>query len=316
MPELNTILVAIRSSGERTEQACIESVLGEGFSRDQIHIIREVPFKKALEECFTIAKAHKIKWLLTLDADMILLPNVLEKFHKEAEKMPDHFIQIQGQVLDKFYGEVRRGGPRYYRTEHLSKALNISQSLNDHIRPETNIIQKMGSSGHPSRYISSPIALHDFGQYYSDIYRKARIYAVKHISRISVILEQAKKNKSSDNDYSVIIKGVFDGLSDESEASIDKRLFVKEAEKALKDLNLVEKPTQLESFKIKDVLNKYKLDGSKTFLNLVYKDVPSTRTHLVRNFYKNRGLLRSLIYFTGTLLSQSGNYLLNKNRSK
>lgn len=316
MSDLKSILVTIRSTGERTEEACLQSVLDEGLPRSQIHIIREVPFKKALEECFKIANKQNAKWLLTLDADMILLPDVLFRFYREAEKMPDHFIQIQGQVVDKFYGCVRRGGPRLYRVEHLFKALKISKSLDDHIRPETNIIQEMASRGHPSRYISPPIALHDFAQYYADIYRKACIYSVKHISRISLILDQAKKNQTKDNDYKVIIKGVFDGLSGEYEASIDKRLFVKEADNALESLNLHEKSENLESFEKNDLQKEFEIDMSNSFLNLTYKDIPASRIHLARNFLKNKGLFKSIVYFMGTILSKSGTYLLKKNRNK
>lgn len=311
MSDLRSIIITIRSSDERTERACIQSVLDEGVSSDQIHVIKEAPFKKALEACFQVACESSAKWLLTLDADMILLPGTLEKFYREAEKMPEHFIQIQGKVLDKFYGEVRRGGPRFYRTKHLKKALEISRTLKDHIRPETNIIQMMGEKGHPARYISPLIALHDFGQYYADIYRKACVYAVKHKSKLPIILEQAAAQKNSDADYGVVLKGIYDSLSKGMDVKIDRRIFKRETKEALLDLDLVEKTDIPETIQTSWILKSYSvLKESRLFRGGFTKDVPSTRIEAIKATFRRKGFIKSSAIYSGVMFTDFGKWLL------
>lgn len=309
MSDLESIIVTIRSSGERTEQACIQSVLDQGVSDSQIHVIREVPFKKALEVCFQKASKSNAKWLLTLDADMILIPGVLSRFFQQAEKMPTQFIQIQAQIFDKFYGEIRRGGPRMYRVEYLDKALKISRSLNDHIRPETNIIQHMGKMGHPSRYISPAIALHDFEQYYRDIYRKACVYAVKHLKKIPVFLKQATKEVSKDPDYQVILKGIYDSLAKNLEAKIDKRMFKEEAEKALIELDLHEKEYNVKKTDLDPILKKIQKRTSLDFEIEHTKDVPSSRLNSFEKVIKRNGPIRAIIIYSGLFFLSLGKNL-------
>lgn len=306
-----SIIVTIRSSDERTEQACIQSILDEGVTRDQIHVVKEAPFKKALENCFKVASESGKKWLLTLDADMILLPGTLEKFYQEAVKMPQHFIQIQAKILDKFYGKIRKGGPRFYRVQHVCKALTLSHSIRDHIRPESNILNKMGEIGYPSRYISPVIALHDFEQYYADVYRKACVHAVKHMSIIPIILEEAVAYKDYDNDYRVILKGIYDSLSIGMDAKIDKRIYIKQAKEALSELELKEKTDVPETIEVSRILNSYSVYiDSRSFRDGITKDVPSTRVDSVKSTLARKGLIKSCAIYSGVLFTTIGNCFL------
>src|SRR5690625_1444067 len=67
--------------------------------------------------------------------------------------MPDNYLQIQGRILDKITGTVRKAGPRIYRVSLLPKLLELSESMKDHIRPESRLITHAGRNGWPSRYI-------------------------------------------------------------------------------------------------------------------------------------------------------------------
>jgi len=309
MPDLSSIIATVRSSDERTEQACVNSLLQNGVSEGQIHIIKEAPFKRALEVCYETAADSGASWLLTVDADMVLLPEVLEKFYQQALNMPGHFIQIQGQVLDKFYGEIRRGGPRLYRVKYLKKALDISLSLDDHIRPETNIIQKMGSLGHPARYISPAIAIHDFEQYYADIYRKASVYAVKHIDKLPKILKEAVKHREDDPDYQVILKGIYDSLATGMDVKIDKRLFNKEAKEALLELGFHEKESTVKELALEAILINIQKTTKPDFDKGHSKDVPEKKLVLMKKIFEKKGILKGSIYNTGILLDKLGRYM-------
>jgi len=308
MSDYPSLIVTVRTADERTEKDCIQSALDQGLSRDQIVVIHETPFKRALETCFQVATQSKAIWLLTLDADMLLLPGVLAPYYREAEKMPDHFIQIQGQVYDKFYGEVRRGGPRLYRVQHLEKAYDISRSLKDHIRPETNIIQRMGKAGHPARYISPAIALHDVEQYYADIYRKACVYAEKHIEKLPTILKQAVRNREADPDYQVILKGIYDSMATGMDVRIDKRMFKEKAERALTDLNLDEKDDLEKGLQISRIIDSVALSQNAfSFASLEYKDSPSGYFDVFKETVRRNGILRTLILYFGLSMSYLGN---------
>jgi predicted nucleic acid-binding protein len=310
MADLNSIIVTVRTSDERTEQACIQSVLDEGVSGNQIHIIKETPFKKALEMCFKKAFESDAKWLLTLDADMILIPGVIKNLIIEAEKMPDHFIQIQARILDKFYGEVRGGGPRIYRVKHLGNALRVSQSLKDDIRPETNIIKVMGRRGYHSRYISPCIALHDFEQYFTDIYRKACVHAVKHMSKLPIILEQAVKYKVADADYQVILKGIYDSLSKGMDVKIDNRIYIDEAKEALSTLKLEEKTDIPVTIQTSKILASYSISkNDQSFTDCTQKDVPSTRMDTFKKTMKRKGLIKCSAIYIGLIFSFLGKRL-------
>ncbi|TVR19336.1 MAG: hypothetical protein EA391_00920 [Balneolaceae bacterium] len=305
--EYNSLIVTVRSAGERTEVACIRSIVSEGIGQEQIHIVKEAPFKKALEMCFTIAIESDAKWLLTLDADMILLPDTLQKFLTEAEKIPANYLQIQAKILDKIFGDSRKGGPRLYRVEHLKKALTISQSLKDHIRPESNIINRMGSEGYPSRYMSPVIALHDFEQYHRDIYRKACVHAVKHLSKLPEILEQVVRYQQADEDYRVILKGIYDSISLNMEGMIDYREYSKEAAAALSQMKINEKSDMPESIDIQKVLEIYSVEKEEVnFINVMYKDVPSNRIDGIKESLRQKGVLSTLSSYAGSFLSKLG----------
>lgn len=309
MPKENSFIVTIRSTGERTEKACIQSILDEGIQRSQIHIIKEAPFKKALETCFEVAIEAQTKWLLTFDADMILIPGMLDQYFEMAENMPEENLQIQGQVLDKFFASVRRGGPRIYRVKYLREAYEISKSIPDNIRPETNVISKLGDRGYPARYISPPICIHDFGQYYGDIYRKSYAHSIKHIKKLPQILKKTSGIRETDADYKVFLKGIFDSLLSEKEITIDKRILEDETIKALKQIDVEEKKDIPESINVKEILQQYSVSESHlSFNDVTFKDVPSTISHIFFKNFKNKGVLKGMIYFFGLSLSKTGDY--------
>jgi len=308
--KFNSLIVTVRSAGERTEEACIRSIVCEGIAQEQIHIIKEAPFKKALETCFSIAFKSDETWLLTLDADMILLPDTLQKFISEAEKMPANYLQIQAKILDKIFGDVRKGGPRLYRVEHLKKAFKISQTLQDDIRPESNIINRMGSEGYPSRYISPIIALHDFEQYHKDIYRKACVHAVKHFSKLPGILEQVVQFQQNDVDYRVILKGIYDSISMNMKGKIDHREYSTEATNALNQLEINEKSDEFEPINTIKVLETYSVTKEEVaFSNVTYKDLPSYRIDGIKESLRQRGVLLTVANYTGTFFSKLGGKL-------
>ncbi|MCG2590800.1 hypothetical protein [Rhodohalobacter sulfatireducens] len=305
-----SFIVTIRSTGERTEKACIRSLLKEGIRESQINLIREAPFKKSLETCFQTAYKAQTKWLLTVDADMIIIPGTLRGFFQMAEEMPEQNLQIQGNNLDKFFASVRSGGPRIYRVDYLRTAYEISKNLPDNIRPESNVISELGEKEHPSRYISTVNCIHDFGQYYSDIYRKSYAHSIKHIKKLPKILQNTADKRAIDPDYKVFIKGIFDSLLSDIDVSIDKRILKDETAQALQQLHISEKKDIPESIDVQKIIKEYSLlDQWISYENCRIKDVPRTPTRLISENLKKKGNIKGIMYLFGLTLSRAGEYL-------
>jgi hypothetical protein len=306
-------IVTIRSSNERTSKICKNLVEKQSLSGKLI-VIRKKPFKNALEECFKTAIRHQVKWLITVDADMLILPGTIEKLYKSAEKMPDHYLQLQGRIFDKITGSIRKAGPRIYRVNLLEKALEFSESASDdNIRPEAFVVSAMGQSAHPSRYIQTVTCLHDFEQYHTDLYRKSIVHAKKHHEFIGEIIKRASRMLHEDDDFKVILKAVWDGLTCNIEVSADSRLFQKRAEEVLAELGLKEK-TEIENIdkimgRMQRWIRQIPIDNSSVN---TFHDQPKPKYSFLRRF-KNitakKGLIGGGMYGAGDILIDWGKRL-------
>src|SRR5690625_7490036 len=84
------------------------------------------------------------------------------------------------------------------------------------------------------------MSLHDFEQFYKDIYRKSFVHARKHPDLLPDMIQRAVLLKDKDPDYLVMLQAIWDSLIDNVEVGIDSRLYTAPAEKALNKLYLVE----------------------------------------------------------------------------
>lgn len=303
-------IVVIRSSNERTEKLCLDLVKKQAGTHEVI-VLHEKPFKRALEEGYRRAIEKKTKWLITVDADMLILPGAIKTLCSQAEEMPEHYIQLQGRIFDKISGDVRKAGPRIYRVSLLEKALRFSKKSEDTIRPESFVISAMSDAGHPSRYISYVTCIHDFEQYYADLYRKSIVHANKHKEILSRIILRAVENMKSDKDFKVILKAVWNGLMSSQSVSIDTRLFKDEAESALEDLRLNEKKELDESFDFNVVLsNKIPKKIIIPSSDITFHDQPKQEYSpfkKVMNIYQKKGFVKGVLYSVGSAFVAFGN---------
>lgn len=307
-------IVTIRASGERTEGLCQEIVKHQAKGAEVI-TIRENPFKKALEECFREAIKSQNKWLITVDADMILLPGALQLLLREAEKMPENYLQLQGRVFDKITGNERKAGPRIYRVSMLKNLLEMSESLEDHIRPESRLIKIAGEQGYPSRYIPVVLCVHDFEQSYKDLYRKAYVHANKHSDLLGEIVKNAAKKHGNDLDYKVILRATWDGLMEQSELVADSRLFDKKADEAIRDLQLTEKSNIIERVSPVEWLNDFVFLTPASINNhthIKFQDQPKQKDlslNRLQDLFQRRGLIKTFNRGVAKLLFKVGNKL-------
>lgn len=240
------LVVVIRSAGERTEDVCKELVLRE-VDVAQVHIVRLVPFEAALAESYRIGIESGSKWLMTLDADVLLREGAITDFLAEAESMPDGFFHTEGLVYDYLTGMYRKAGHRMYRTSMLREAVKRIPLPGETIRPEFKTIQRMVESGFPVQETGTVYGIHDFEQSYTDVYRKCVVHATKHSNWLPDLIKRWKSMQNSQSDFRVALQAVTDGLLLFDVVSIDKRIFTVRATEVLGILGLTEKS---ESFKI------------------------------------------------------------------
>jgi len=237
----NDVHVVVRSANERTTSIAKRLARAQLGSDDNISVIAEVPFEAALRATYMIALDAGKKWTMALDADILLSPNAIAELRREAELMPPHYLQVQGRILDKIIGMYRQAGPRIYRTALLRRALEYVPEAGCEIRPESYVLQQMGELGHPSRRVSPMLGLHDFEQYYRDLYRKSFVHAKKHAELVPQLVERCSRNLHDDPDFSVILKGLRDGLAHRGPVAIDSIRYIESFHRAQKELRIHEK---------------------------------------------------------------------------
>ena len=215
--------VVIRSSGERTETLCRELALAQGIGEDQIAIVREAPFPRALRASYEMGIQLGRPWTLCLDADVLLLPGAIADMVTLADRQASSLFEFAGQVLDKFFGGSRGAGHRLYRTALLSEGVECIPLGHNPIRPEWHTIEVMRSRGHPWRHMTYLAGLHDFEQYNRDIFRQCFAYAHKHQKFTELFLSYWRAERSADQDYEVALREFIAGLQFEGELVIDSR---------------------------------------------------------------------------------------------
>lgn len=227
-PFLDDVTIIIRSTGERTEALCRELIRDQGVAGDQIFIIRESPFSQALVRSYTIGLAEKRRWTFCVDADLLLRPNCVQQMVALAEQQDGRVCEVQGYILDKFFGGPRSGGVHLYRTVHLDKALKLIPEEGVDIRPEHHTLEAMKNDGYPWVSIKYLCGLHDFEQYYKDIFRKCFVQAHKHLELAGIFLPIWRDGAPNDVDFQVALHGFAAGLAHFDDVYIDSRQSVYE----------------------------------------------------------------------------------------
>lgn len=210
------ILIIIRHSSERTFLLSKNKALLQADTID----IRENPFQRTIKKTWEIgASSLSYKWILALDADVLLNDNIISEISRIAEyrfnKM--QLFRLDFLVKDKFRGKVY-AGCHLYRQDLLNDAVEIICNYDfewDKKRPESKsssiIAKKMGIENHNEKTIIT--GLHDFEQWYKDIYVKYFNRGIKDkkcIEKIYICLDEKRLHNPDDMDYIIAIKGLLD----------------------------------------------------------------------------------------------------------
>lgn len=305
----NQAVIVIRSSGERTLEVCKK--LLQVQSKDFIiHTVEEQPFDAALLSCYKIGLSSGADWLITVDADMLLFDGSIETLLTEAKVMPDNYFQLQGTIFDNITGTIRWAGPRIYRTAYLGKAIKFLETSENRIRPEYSTIQHMIQCGYPSRSISQTLCLHDYDQFYKDLYRKAFIHAIKHEELIIDLIRRCKLLMETNPDFRVILKGLVDGIGSTGNISIDTRLFHRKAESALSELHLEEKRSNLHTISeqtINELIRVREITHPEHYQDHLANSAKRNSTwEKLKSSFREKGIYRGVFFLIGSFLTKIG----------
>jgi hypothetical protein len=221
------ITAVLRSAGERSKELCYR-LLCDQLPPENIIIIEEYPFTRALRKSFEIGIELRRSWTLCVDADMLLRQNGVKALLDLAREGDSLTCQVQGNLFDKLLGKPRRAGPRLYRTSLLPRALACIPADGAAQRPETNVRDEMALLGYRSIYKKITIGVHDFEQYYRDLYRKAFLHAHKHDPETHRLEPLWERLADQDIDYQVALHGLHDGREFEGIIPLDVRRFPRE----------------------------------------------------------------------------------------
>ena len=226
---LKDLSVIIRSCGERTEGLCKFSIEQNGILDEQIRIIKNVsPFSKALKKGYELGIEMDKKYTLFVDADYILLENVIPSMIMIAENLPDKTFFISPLWYDYITHTISSGGPHLYRTELLPAAIKYIPDEDESLRPETFTTKEMHKNGFGSAYLDIPIALHGFEQYYKDIFRNIINKYLKFGRRIEA---NVQKSSYQDNDLAAMLNAIKYAKENKIKLKLDYKQFEGEFEK-------------------------------------------------------------------------------------
>ncbi len=201
----------IRSVGERTTMF-LENQIRSYFPGSEIIIIKESPFTAALTSTYTIGKEMKGDWISVLDADVIIDISGFKKLLEKAKSQPSQVFEVQGIVLDKMFGKFRPAGVHIYNKKHFDRAVEFVPKKEESLRPESFVMRKMAAEGFPFVQTNIISGLHDFEQFYKDVYRTGFIHGKKHLAYESELT--TFWNSTTDPDYQVALIGFNAGKSD------------------------------------------------------------------------------------------------------
>jgi hypothetical protein len=283
---INETLCIVRSIGEATEVNCQNLLVDNGFPIEQTIILNEKPFAKSIHVSFLKAIELKYKYLLIIDADVLLRK---DNIHELFNHVDDNVFVVQGMIIDYITNEVRSAGNHLYNVKHLPFALNFLDINTSLVRPECDLILKMSQLGYKYIVTSSLIGIHDYYQDPNDIYRKSYLHAIKHSSKIIKILEIIKIR--DDSYTNPVINGIISGLFNTENVSVNYNEKYKLLD-VFKNLTYSQiEPSNLTFDNIEDCILKFNsqsnyFDKYNHIFNLKYQNIYITLLEKAKFFLK------------------------------
>lgn len=240
--KISNVGVVIRSVGERTEELCIKLISKEVPIKNIVVVKNITPFSEALKESYRKGIELGLDWTICIDADVLPRSNMVSVLSEAIAKQDSNIFELQGRILDKFFGGARGGGGHIYRTSLLPDALEVVPTAEVSLRPETYTFKEMTEKGHPYVQIDDILAIHDFEQSYTDIFRKGFTHGLKHGHNVPLLRSYWEKEKDHDMDFNVALMGLNAASKYNERLQLDPSETVELIKEAFSDNNIIEKP--------------------------------------------------------------------------
>ncbi len=178
-PDASELTVVIRSAGERTEHHCAELLKSTLPNSSQCVVIHERPFSRAVRASFTIGIESARPWLIAVDADLLLLSDVVCRIREVCGKMAPEAFCATPLFLCNTLGGLATRGLHCYRASMLEEALCVTPNADEPLRPESAIQDAMRERGHTRECYAKVFGLHEYEQSLRHVYIKSMLRARK-----------------------------------------------------------------------------------------------------------------------------------------
>ena len=232
--------VIVRSAAERTAEYCCAELVRQ-TSPAQVERVEAAPFWRTLREGWERGLASGAEWVLSIDADVIPAPDAIQRVPACVQNAGAEAGVITCLIQDKLMGGMRFGGVRIYRARAIPDLLAVMPQQGSDVRPETATINRAVERGWRELQVPALLGIHDYEQYYRDIYRKAFLHMQKHGYMAARFLPAWKEKAALDADFRAALVGVGDALVQESEVDCDVQHAAYKPEEALARIGLTEK---------------------------------------------------------------------------
>lgn len=305
--------IVVRSAAERTLHICSQLIEEQGIPNPCIHVTTDVPFTAALKRSYEIGISDGKKWLICVDADLLLRPHSIKTLVEYAETLPESVFEINAYVLDKLCGGARMAGIHVYRARWLTEAIKVLEELQSPLRPEAATLAEMARKGFSWVECPYVVGLHDFEQTYRDILRKTFIHAHKHQRLLPLLVDYWRAGAhAGDLDFQVALMGLGEGIKSTARVGIDavslnerlRGISIDLNEKAPLDANdypLAQVERIIKDWTEPEIYRDF-FPNACGLGNFVHKN----RWHLLNHEIERRGAMRGATHFAGRLIEVAG----------
>lgn len=218
----------IRTIGERTEEVCYELAKMQCQPGENITILREPTHAGAIGKTIETGMDSAADWVIVLDSDMLLLPGGMSLVRKELSSCDDSVFFLDAAVFDKLF-RIKRVGVKAYRRTTLENIYDVFSEIKDepNLKIEKAMLKRFQERNThlTMAFPTTTVALHDFYQYYKDLYRKTYLYATRTPAWNEGAIKLWRKWSSKDDDYLVMLKGLEDAQNERRQLTNSVRDF-------------------------------------------------------------------------------------------
>ena len=208
-------------------------------------IITENTHYAAVEKTYEVGLDNRRDWTFSVDADVILEPQMVVRVLDDLLSSTEDVRVAHPGVIDKLYRLKRWAGIQIYRTDALEELRNIFKLKKEQrqLKIEGACISELRGRGRKVAFVKHVVGLHDYYQYYRDLYRKVYLNTIRNQGMI----RKARKLWSYwcrfDDDYRVTLAAMEKALEERRDLTNSVNDFSREElNEALGRLNLEEKP--------------------------------------------------------------------------